>query len=422
MNFRNYTQLSIENFKNIKKKTFVINKLQKLSVIPNLDKKTNILFQDPESYLKMPYETNFRFVIGRKPAGPRFNSDHKLIPYTVVGSLLKKEQQKKLTKKQTLVSSVDSSSSSKSIRKSIRLSKAKFNPVIINEIIPKEEKKKKKTAYIKSNLTNVEILDIFNKSKKRINKNKSENFVYEKKYYKEIPKIMHQYINKSLLQQERALKNNEKYKNILKKIENYISKSMKNRIRNTKFFNDSKCLDYNSSNLLKYSGTEYRIKVDKIKSNEKKKYPPLILENPMQNWEMSLRRPNNFIGERREYLNIRTDKNPYWIILTEKNPVEDEKIIIPKVNNMDKEINLKTDSNINYFRKNLNPASSRNTYNNSLTSNNFEIKGKKLIDIEEKLVNQLKGNIKMIDLKYDRESLKDIIFKTNYSINKHSFT
>ena len=113
-------------------KTFVINKLQKLSVIPNLDKKTNILFQDPESYLKMPYETNFRFVIGRKPAGPRFNSDHKLIPYTVVGSLLKKEQQKKLTKKQTLVSSVDSSSSSKSIRKSIRLSKAKFNPVVIN--------------------------------------------------------------------------------------------------------------------------------------------------------------------------------------------------------------------------------------------------------------------------------------------------
>ena len=54
--------------------------------------------------------------------------------------------------------------------------------------------------------------------------------------------------------------------------------------------------------------------------------------------------------------------------------------------------------------------------------NHLEIKGKKIIDVEEKIVNQMTGNIKMYDLKYDKESLKDLMFKTHYSINKHSFT
>ena len=53
--------------------------------------------------------------------------------------------------------------------------------------------------------------------------------------------------------------------------------------------------------------------------------------------------------------------------------------------------------------------------------NNLNIKGKHLIDIEAKMANKLKGNIKIMSLKYDRESLKDLIFKINYSINKHSF-
>ena len=418
MNFRNYAQVSFNYSKNFKKKTFVINKLQKQSIIPNLDKKTNILFQDPDSYLKMPYETDFRFVIGRKPKGPRFNSNNKLIPYTVVGSLMKKEQQKKLTRIKTLVTS---NSSQKSVRKSMRMSKAKFNPIAINEVTPKEDKKKKKTYRV--NLTDTEIFDIFNKSKKRISKNKSENLVNEKKLYKEIPKVMHQYINEPLSQQERALKNNEKYNDILKKLENNISKSLKNKMRNKKFYNDSKCFDgniYNSSSLLKNSGTEYRSKVEKINSNDRKKNPHLILPNPVQNWEMSLRRPTNFIGERREYLNVRTDSNPFWIILTEKNPFEDEKILIPKINNMKTEINFKNTSNINYFKNSIKQANLTN--NNISPSKYLEIKGQKLIDIEEKLANQLKGNIKMIDLKYDRESLKDIKFRENYFINKHSFS
>ena len=214
MNFRNYTQYSFRPLKNYVKKTFIINKLQKHSLIPGFQQKKDLLFENPESYLKLPYETNFHFVVGKKPKGPRFNSDNQLIPYSIVGTLSDKPQTKKLTRKKSIVAI---NISSKSLRKSQRESKIKFTPTnIINEERPVEDKKRKRTFI--ENLSPLEIFDIFNKSKKRITKNKSE--IKDKKYiYKEIPKIMHQYINDHLSQQERALKNNEKYNDILKRIE-----------------------------------------------------------------------------------------------------------------------------------------------------------------------------------------------------------
>ena len=423
MNIRNYTQVSFKNTKNFPKKTLVINKLQKPTLIPNLEEKTNILFQDPESYLKFPNETHFQFVVGRKPKGPRFNSEKQLIPYSIVGALMGKEP-RKVVRKKSIVSKNTPIVSSKSVRKSMRASKIKFSPVTINEI-PKKEEKKKKRAYIE-NLTYTEIFNIFNKSKKRINKNKIENLVSEKKLYKEIPKVMHKYINEPLTQQERSLKSNEKYNNILKKIENNISKTLNNKNKSRKYYNDSKSYEnniYNSSDLMKYSGTEYRTIVEKKNFYEKKKNPIFILNNHVQNWEMSLRRPKNFVGKRREYLNIRTDTNPYWIVLTEKNPLEDEKIVNTYLNNnTNKGIYLKNFYNTSYFKTFVKPLDLNNNRNNSNNSDFLQIKGKKLIDIEEKMALQMKGNIKMIDMKYDKDSIKDMNFKTNYSINKHSFS
>ena len=228
MNFRNYTQISFGHFNNIRKKT---NKLQNQSLIPNLQQEKELLFENPESYLKLPYETNFKFVVGRKPKGPRFNSDNKLIPYSIVGFLLKKDPSRKLTRKKSLVQSI---TSSKSVRKSQRLTKLiKISPnVIINEVTPKEEKRKK-ISYI-DNITHTEIFDIFNKSKKRISKNKSVNLKNKKFISKEIPKLMHQFINEPLEQQERALKNNEKYNKILKRIEKNITKSLINKFKSNK--------------------------------------------------------------------------------------------------------------------------------------------------------------------------------------------
>jgi hypothetical protein len=252
------------------------------------------------------------------------------------------------------------------------------------------------------NITHTDVFNIFKQYKKIINKNKSEDLL--KKSRKDIPKIMHQYINAPLSQQERALKSNEKYNNILKRIESYISKSIssskkKNFIKNNSNINNKKL--YSTSNLINNSSTEYRLKVEKENLNEKKRFPNLILNNHVQNWEMSLRRPKNFIGERREYLNIRTDQKPFWTIYKEKNPLEDEKIINP------------------YLNRNMRESDGYLMTHNNFMSN-LNIKGKRLIDFEEKMANELKGNLKMLNLKYDRESIKDLVFKRNYSINKHS--
>ena len=215
---------------------------------------------------------------------------------------------------------------------------------------------------------------------------------------------MQQYISEPLSQQERSLKTIEKYNNLINSIESNISKTIENKKKMNKNFSESKTLNNNnSSNLIKNSGTEYRMKIERINSEEKRKNPHLVLNNHLQNWEMSLRRPQNFIGVRKKYLNIRTDKNPFWFILTEKNPIENEKIVNPFYN----------------YHKNKKKIS-KNLTQTSYESNNLEIKGKKLIDVEEKIVNQMTGNIKMVDLKYDREFTKDLLFKLDYSINKHS--
>ena len=132
---------------------------------------------------------------------------------------------------------------------------------------------------------------------------------------------------------------------------------------------------------------------------------------------MSLRRPRNFMGVRKEYLNIRTDKNPYWLVLTEKNPIENEKIINPLLDysSINKKIRLK---NLSYTNEKPNDLTNKGNFTTDF--NNLEIKGNKLIDIEEKMANQMKGNIKLFDLKYDKEFTKDLIFKLDYTINKYS--
>ena len=394
MNFKNYKQVLFP------KKTLLINKIEKASIIPNYSEKNEYIFEDPDHYLKLPYETSFQFIVGKKPKGPRYYTDRSIIPYSIVGTLAKKEL-KNFPRKKSVI--LNSTSSSRSLRKSMRLSKIKNNLASHDIVAQLEEKKKKKNNMI--NITHTDVFNIFKQYKKIINKNKSEDLL--KKSRKDIPKIMHQYINAPLSQQERALKSNEKYNNILKRIENNICKSKtisnkkkKNITRNNTNINNKKL--YNISKLINNSSTDYRLKVEKINLNEKKRFPNLILNNHVQNWEMSLRRPKNFIGERREYLNIRTDEKPFWTIYKEKNPLEDEKIINPnlKGNISENDGHLKTHNN---FMSNLN------------------IKGKRLIDFEEKIAKELKGNLKMLNLKYDRESIKDLVFKINYSINKHSF-
>lgn len=415
MNIKNYTQNSYDGLKDLRNKTFKINKLEK-SLIPNIKQKINILFKVPESYLQLPHETNFNFIIGKDFKDPRFNSDNKLIPYSVVRNYSKRDIRKLTMQKSQHIKSNNTSTSSLSMKS--KSTKIKLSPSSHNENNRNEKEDKKIKFSNISDINQNEVFDIFNESKKRILKNKTD--IFDNSMLNDIPKIMHQYINEPLSHQEKALKNNEKYKHLLNDIENNISKSMNNKKKTNKKFIFSKSSVnniFNKSNLMRYSGTEYRMKIEKINLTEKRKRANLILDNHIQNWEMSLRRPKNFKGERRAYLNVRTDQNPYWIVLKEKNPLEDEKIISSNIKNY-----YRNYYNSNYLQKTKKALNSTSEDNISNGFTNLEIKGKKLIDLEEKLAKKMKGNIKIINVKYDRESLKDITFKRNYSINKYSFS
>ena len=92
MLYRNILPNSIDDTSKLKKRTLLINKLHKTESISNILKKRKTLFDNPETYLKLPSETNFQFIIGKKLRGPRYNSDNELIPYSIVGQIAKKEK------------------------------------------------------------------------------------------------------------------------------------------------------------------------------------------------------------------------------------------------------------------------------------------------------------------------------------------
>jgi hypothetical protein len=42
-----------------------------------IEKEVKNLFNDPNTYLQLPSESNFKFVIGKKIQGPRYDSENK---------------------------------------------------------------------------------------------------------------------------------------------------------------------------------------------------------------------------------------------------------------------------------------------------------------------------------------------------------
>jgi hypothetical protein len=237
MNFNNFASMSYGKIMPNFKKTFFINELKKPNIIPDFEQKTITLFEEPENYLKLPNETEFNIVVGRKPKGPRFNSEHKLVPYSIVGSILRKGQKKFTKKKSILNKNIINKNSllpSRSSKKNCRFSKLiRYNPVLsLDAVTQKDDKKKKKDNF--TQLTRIELFDIFNKSKKRIRLNKNKNLHKNNSLCKEIPKIMQQYITEPLSQQERSLKTIEKYNNLINKIENNFNILIDNFIENKK--------------------------------------------------------------------------------------------------------------------------------------------------------------------------------------------
>ena len=393
MIFRNHSENSLDR----NQKMLIITRPQ-TEDIPKLMNHKKLLFDDPSNYLKLPKELNFNFIIGKK------NKIKKIIPT------------RKLTKKSTsnfikmLAKRATRMRSSNSLSFDIKRAFESNKKISLNNEEDKNTLRKKREE---------EVSNIFSKYRKIITQNEKDNRE-NIDYNSEVPSFMKLYINNSLSKQEKALKCKEEYNNIFKQMEKNISKTM---LRDSKtpiisLKNNFQNKFYETANLFKNSVNNYRNKIEKIKLSTKRKKKNLQLDSGIRYWEMSLRRPKNFTGLRKGYLNISSDKRPVWIIATEKYPVEEEKIINPNIINKIEQQKLNT----NYKEKTnrLIFSKMKNKTMNFLKYNDLQIKGKKLIDFEEKLADKLNGNIKILNFKYEKESLKDLLFKMNISINKYS--
>ena len=78
-------ELSNRGFSRKKNKSFLINKIKNFNT-EDIIKKNNILFDNPNTFLKLPNETNFDYIINKVPRGPQYDLGDKLIPYTMVGN------------------------------------------------------------------------------------------------------------------------------------------------------------------------------------------------------------------------------------------------------------------------------------------------------------------------------------------------
>ena len=388
---KNYSEQSLESFKN--KKRLIFTK-PKSNDIPKYKKRAKLLFEDSSHYLKMPSELDFNFIIGKKHKVTDETSDRKITKNPTRKFI------KMLSKRVTRFKS--SNSISLDIKKAFELNK-------------NANQKNREDSVI----SHKEISNIFKRYRNCISKSEINNKKKDFELSEEIPSFMKKYISSNLNQQEKALKYRDEYNNLCKKMEDNISRIMlrdgkelkKHRKYSEKNF-------YETANLFKNSVNNYRNKAEIINlNNNKKKKKSTIIDNHIRNWEMSLRKPKNFIGLRKGYLNINSDKRPIWIMATEKCPFEEEKIINPNNNYLNIESFIK--KNYNNKSKKILLSKMKKKIINLRKYSNLKIDGKKLIDFEETQAENLNGNIKILEFKYDNDSTKDCLFKMNCSINKY---
>ena len=402
-------ELSKKGFSRKKNKSFLLNKIKNYNT-EDILKKNKVLFNDPKTFLKLPNETEFNFIINKIPKGPQYDLGDKLIPYTMVGN----DKYIKTHKFQGLLGS-------KSFNRKIE--KSKFSSI--------NKANETKSGY--NLITDKEIEEIFDNYKNKINENKNK--------YKDLidinecPKVMKQYIDKNLLLQEKCLKKKEdnihKFNNIKGKISQKIKISKKCLGKR-----NSKCKSYyenSSSNkdihlsageLLMNSGEESRYK-NQLKNYIDKTTNEFYLPELNQKWENSLREEQKIIKNqnKRRIINYKMIKNPYWIPSEksgENNSKSKKKLNINY--SIYNDYSSRTNSMQNIFypeskKSQTNDDIYKNCFRKNFTSDILEIQGKKLIDVEEKINRKLKGKKKILNFKNYKEEVKDMIIYSDYTYN-----
>ena len=398
--------LSKKGNSRLKNKSFLINKISNYNT-DEIIKKNNILFDDPNTFLKLPKETNFDYIINKIPKGPQYDISNKLIPYTMVGN----DKYIKRHKFQNLFGS-------KSFNRKIFNFKTRHST--LNRI------KNLKGGY--NLITDKEIEEIFDNYKTRIkeNKNKCKDLIDKN----ECPKVMKQYIDKNLSLQEKCLKRNEDNLNIFQTVKGNIIQKMK--LQHSKKNSNKKEKSYKESNssskdihlsigdLLLNFGEDMRFK-NKIKNLIDKETSEFILPEVNHKWENSLREPEKSIKNKKRLINNKLQKFPFWIYPSDKNWENSSK---NKNYTIFNDSSVRTNSTQNMFipeskKSQTNEDIYKNAIRKNFTSDMLEIQGKKLIDVEEKLNKKLKGRKKILKFNNLNEEVKDLVIYSNYTYNNY---
>ena len=354
------------------KKTLVVNKINPGSN-KIIEKEIKNLFNNPDTFLQLPSDSEIPYVVGRRLQGPRYDLEDKLIPYSIVGN------------PKFIKNKIHSNNNNTS--KSLYSNQSKSN-------LQKNINDNSKTQ-----MSDDQIKAIFSKCKYNIenNINKKNDFLSS------IPLNMKEYVIKPLLMQEKSL-------DYFKKNEKYQRRFKRNMMK--KLFIKEDQLEFTRSDLFTLSENfiTKRETLNYLTHNEIQKQ----FGNGLQNWSMSLRRPKYFEGERRGYVNVGSENKPYWIMLREKCPNQFENIMNPNYFNFQDfyQIMNKTHSFNQFMKTSPNFIQFINKTNNIQT---LKIRGKNLLKVEEDNYKQLKGKTKkLLHLKYDRESLKDLNICDNW--------
>ena len=230
-------------------------------------------------------------------------------------------------------------------------------------------------------------------------------------------------IQKKLRYQQSSLNNKKNNDNHVRSLSNYlISKTKK----------DQKQLLLNTIN-------EFQIKRGIIKTIDNS--VPFDKKYGVYNWNVSLRRPKNFVGTRTSMINIGTNSNPFWAIIREKNPSENEFVVKTEGNSYKnniqkyKKLRLSTDSNnkmitgdqltVNNYYYNTVATSSINEQKkidilNDI--NTLSLSGKNLLNLEYDSALNMKGKIllKKKDVSNSNNNVTQLLHEKYYHETNNS--
>lgn len=349
-------------------KTLVLRKIDLTQSSPNpYTKQFETLFNDPSSYLRLPGESEFPFVVGKKLSGPRYDADDQVIPYSIVGN-------PRIFKKRNLNSNFSRTSSTYS------------------RTIRENTKGNESNSHI---VTDKELNNIFTRCKDNI----ETNFDRGNEFLTSIPPNVNENAIKPLLLQQKIIEQHEENE----KIENNISSKIKRRLNLHKFSHKSP-----RKELLMDSLDSFRVKKDTMEYIQKNE--DFVKKYGSYHWAIGLRRPKNFKGIRENHINIGSNTKPVWCTIRERLPVVNETIINPRFDWRDKKI-IDNESLESYMKT---TPSLINFMNKTMNMNDLEIKGKDLLKVEEENAKSLKGKKKLLHLKYDKDSIKDLNFVENW--------